>query len=90
MARAIQITTQLQYAEQELAMYRAAVPGMIEAGHFTKESGALRIACAEAVVESLRMLMPPAGAEQVTRPVVVHFRNERERADFIKAYGAKK
>lgn len=90
MTRAIQIATQLQYAEQELAMYRAAVPGMVKAGHFTKANGALRIACAEAIVESLRLLMPPAGAEQITRPVVVHFRNERERADFIKAYGEKR
>lgn len=84
MPRLIAIADQVAYARAELSMYRLALPAMAESGDISSADAEARLALAEAVVESLVLLLPPnPNAEQITKPVVVHFRTESERNAFV-------
>lgn len=82
----IPLNLQISYAEQELSMYRAALPHMVKEGHCSAEMKTFRLAAGEAIVASLRMLLPPGGAPTTAQPVVCYFENEKQRAAFIKAF----
>lgn len=82
----IPITAQVEQAEADLTMYRNAAGGMEQRG-YSKEYCAAKIAVQEAIVHTLKMLLPPKGVTQGTLPVVLHFATEADRAAYIKEAG---
>ena len=79
----LSLNDQIQYAEQQATMYRSAAGGMVEAGTWTQQQAQAQCAMAEAVVRSLRLLIPPPGKTAGTLPVVCHFANLKDRAAFV-------
>lgn len=79
----ITIDQQIENAEQDLAMFRKAAPQMISQWGWTKEFADYKIKAQEAIVHTLRLMRAPDGVKQGTIPVVCHFENEADRAEFI-------
>ena len=84
----VNIHQQIAYAEQELSMYRVALPHLVREGKCSTEMAAFRVAAGQAIVDSLRQLQPPGGLTNV-KPVICHFATEAERRAFVALVGKK-
>jgi hypothetical protein len=83
----IPISVQADSAEADLVMYRKAMPEMVKRGQTSQRFADLKIATQEAIVATLRMMLPPKGVEQGTLPVVLHFGTDKDRDEFLHQVG---
>lgn len=83
----VPLTVQADSAEADLVMYRKALPKMVAEGRVTQSYADAKVAVQEAIVATLRMMLPPKGVTQGTLPVVLHFASDADRAEYLKSSG---